>query len=216
MDDLPFGDAYFNIAFPLQLAQAMVNDSKNWAHPRTARNDVHTIACTVANSVMPRLADLRAWRKHVSDHLGRLCIRRRQFEDDTERIVAQLQERTNQNNDYIHKLRDKLKETNRRVKELENLRVQDQVDRELLRLPRCHRGARSSSPDPERGADPGRGSPERGRSNFDDDDEPKPRKFKDMIFEAQLAAIAVRSRSPADAVVAWREYSNSPAPQLRV
>ena len=217
MNDLPFGDAYGNISIPSPFAQAMVNDCKNWAHPKTVRADQQTIARVIANVVMPRFVSLRQWRKHVSDHLGRLCTHRRKFEDETEkivnnmgeqliqteRIISQLKERTNQNNDYIHKLRDTLKETKKRVKELE----------------RRHHKGRSSSPDPERGANPGRGrapDTEGGRSNFDDDYTPKARKLQNVILEAQFEAIHNRSRSPGrDAAAVWREYSNSPAPQRR-
>ena len=223
MNALPFGDSYFNCQFPSVFSHAMVNDSKNWAHPRTARWDLQTIARAVQNVVMPRFSELRAWRQHVSDHLGRLCEHRRKEEDKTERTIDLMIKRITQTNGYAFELRDHLTKLKARVKELE-----DKFEK-FERLPRHHRGARSSSPakHDRRTAGPGRPGnggdigpdPERGRSpcagiDSDDDNVPMTRSLPSMILEAQLNAISERSRSPGpDSIAVWREYSNSPGPQ---
>ena len=241
---LPFGDSYGGIVnFPSMFSHAMVNDSKNWAHPETKRWDLHSIANAIRTVVMPRFSDLAHWRQHVCEHLGRLCTHRRGYEDATEKaidamkerqsrleeyttkIIDQMKERITQTNEYTHQLRDKMRELNKEVKLLEKARV-DLVEK-IERLPRRHRGARSSSP-AKHGRGPGNGcdtgpDPERGRSpgtgiNSDDDDDDhvpaRARPVPEMILEAQLDAISQRSRSPGpDSIAVWREYSNSPGPQ---
>ena len=74
---LPVDADHFNVFTPPRsFYENMVAGAPSWAPPGSELGTVRCLAAAISKIVMPWLADYQQWRRHVADHLSRLCSHR--------------------------------------------------------------------------------------------------------------------------------------------